>query len=43
MATAAVNAGAGLVTVACDLVNRTALHARLPEAMVIDFPTNRPA
>lgn len=36
-ATAAVNAGAGLVTVACDLVNRTALHARLPEAMVIDF------
>ncbi|WP_049182559.1 NAD(P)H-hydrate dehydratase, partial [Limosilactobacillus fermentum] len=32
-ATAAVNAGAGLVTVACDLVNRTALHARLPEAL----------
>ncbi|WP_251548249.1 NAD(P)H-hydrate dehydratase [Limosilactobacillus caecicola] len=38
MATAAsVYSGAGLVTVATDLVNRTALHSQLPEAMVIDF------
>lgn len=33
-ATAAVYAGAGLVTVATDAQNHTALHARLPEAMV---------
>lgn len=36
-ATAAVYAGAGLVTVACDPLNVTALHTQLPEAMVIDF------
>lgn len=35
-ASAAVYAGSGLTTVACDLHNRSALHARLPEAMVID-------
>ena len=29
--------GAGLVTVACDPLNVTALHTQLPEAMVIDF------
>lgn len=34
---AAVYAGAGLVTVACDLCNHASLHSRLPEAMVIDF------
>ena len=36
-ATAAVNAGAGLVTLASDPVNRSALHARTPEAMFIDW------
>ena len=36
-AAAAVNAGSGLVTVACDPINRSALHARLPEAMVVDY------
>lgn len=36
-ATAAVYSGAGLVTVACDPVNITALHTQLPEAMAIDF------
>lgn len=36
-ATAAVYAGTGLVTVACDPLNATALHTQLPEAMVIDF------
>ena len=36
-ATAAVYAGTGLVTVACDPLNTTALHTQLPEAMVIDF------
>lgn len=36
-AAGAVNAGAGLVTVACDPQNITALHANLPEAMAIDF------
>lgn len=36
-ALAAVNAGAGLVSVATDPSNFTALHAHLPEAMVIDF------
>lgn len=35
-ASAAVYAGAGLVTVACAKVNHGALHARLPEAMVLD-------
>lgn len=33
----AVNAGAGLVTVATDPVNFTAIHSQLPEAMVVDF------
>lgn len=38
MATAAsVYSGAGLVTVATDPMNTTALHSQLPEAMVIDF------
>lgn len=38
MATAAsVYSGAGLVTVATDPINTTALHSQLPEAMVIDF------
>lgn len=38
MATAAsVYSGAGLVTVATDPLNVTALHSQLPEAMVIDF------
>ncbi|MFD1431739.1 NAD(P)H-hydrate dehydratase [Lacticaseibacillus yichunensis] len=36
-ASAAVYAGAGLVTVATDPVNRSALHARLPEAMIVPF------
>lgn len=36
-AAGAVNAGAGLVTVATDPLNVTALHANLPEAMAIDF------
>lgn len=36
-ASAAVYAGAGLVTVATDPVNHAALHARLPEAMVVDY------
>lgn len=36
-ATGAVNAGAGLVTVATAPDNVTALHATLPEAMAIDF------
>lgn len=35
--TAAVYSGAGLVTVATDPINTTALHSQLPEAMVIDF------
>jgi hydroxyethylthiazole kinase-like uncharacterized protein yjeF len=33
----AVNAGAGLVSVATHSVNLTALHARVPEAMFIDW------
>ena len=36
-ASAAVYSGAGLVTVATAKVNHAALHARLPEAMVIDM------
>lgn len=36
-AQAAVFGGAGLVTVATDPFNKTALHARLPEAMVVDY------
>lgn len=36
-ASAAVYSGAGLVTVATDKANHTALHARLPEAMAIDM------
>lgn len=36
-ALAAVNAGAGLVTVASAEENRTALHSHLPEAMFIDY------
>lgn len=36
-AMAAVNSGAGLVTVASDPVNRTALHSSLPEVMFTDM------
>lgn len=36
-AEAAVYSGAGLVSVACNVSNHAALHARLPEAMVLDF------
>ncbi|MGR8830394.1 NAD(P)H-hydrate dehydratase [Leuconostoc citreum] len=36
-AMAAVYAGAGLVTVATDTANFTAIHSHLPEAMVVDF------
>lgn len=36
-AQAAILAGAGLVTVITDEKNHTALHARLPEAMVVDW------
>lgn len=36
-AMAALNAGAGLVTVASDQVNRTALHSSLPEVMFSDM------
>ncbi|WP_034538379.1 NAD(P)H-hydrate dehydratase [Carnobacterium inhibens] len=39
-ASATVYSGAGLVTVATAKVNHTALHARLPEAMVIDMYNN---
>lgn len=39
--TAAVYSGAGLVTVATDKVNTTALHSQLPEAMVIDFTNDQ--
>ena len=34
---ASVGAGAGLTSVATDKVNLTALHARTPEAMFIDW------
>ena len=36
-AIACVNSGAGLVTVATDRENITALHAHLPEAMAFDL------
>jgi hydroxyethylthiazole kinase-like uncharacterized protein yjeF len=36
-ASACVNSGAGLVSVACDVHNHTSLHSRLPEAMVMDY------
>lgn len=36
-AQATVSSGAGLTTVATDLVNRTPLHSRTPEAMFIDW------
>lgn len=36
-AQAAVSSGAGLVTVASDSVNRSALHSRVPEAMFVDW------
>ncbi|MFC4653291.1 NAD(P)H-hydrate dehydratase [Lactococcus nasutitermitis] len=36
-ASSAVHSGSGLVTVACDTRNHTALHAQLPEAMLLDF------
>jgi hydroxyethylthiazole kinase-like uncharacterized protein yjeF len=36
-ASAAVKSGAGLVSVACHVNNHGALHARLPEAMVLDY------
>lgn len=35
--TASVYSGAGLVTVATDMLNATPLHSQLPEAMVMDF------
>ncbi|MBA1435090.1 NAD(P)H-hydrate dehydratase [Bombilactobacillus bombi] len=35
--TAAVYSGAGLVSVATDIMNFTSLHSRLPEAMVVDL------
>ncbi|MDG2957843.1 NAD(P)H-hydrate dehydratase [Exercitatus varius] len=39
-AQAAVCSGAGLTTVATDEVNHTALHCRLPEAMVLNWENN---
>lgn len=36
-ASSSVYSGAGLVSVACHPCNHAALHARLPEAMVLDF------
>lgn len=36
-AQACVHSGAGLTTVLTDAVNRSALHSRLPEAMIIDW------
>lgn len=39
-AMATVNSGAGLVTVATDPANFTAIHSHIPEAMVIDFNTD---
>lgn len=39
-AQAAVQSGAGLVTVATDLTNKTAIHARLPEVMVVDYQSD---
>ena len=39
-ASAAVYTGAGLVSVATNPVNRSALHARLPEAMILDASTS---
>ena len=41
-ASAALHAGAGLVTVASAPENRTAIHARIPEAMFIDFSEMKP-
>lgn len=38
---AAVYAGAGLVSVVTDAVNRSALHARLPEAMILSFESSK--
>lgn len=40
-ASAAVYSGAGLVSVATAAVNRSALHARLPEAMIIPYDDAR--
>lgn len=37
---AAIHAGAGLVTTITDQVNHSALHARLPEAMVLDWQSD---
>lgn len=39
--TASVYSGAGLVTVATDMMNATPLHSQLPEAMVMDFTDQR--
>lgn len=39
-AQAAVQSGAGLVTVATDLSNKTAIHAPLPEVMVVDYQSD---
>lgn len=41
MALAAVHSGAGLVTVATDKCNHAALHAHLPEAMVVDWKNQK--
>ncbi|WP_313469698.1 NAD(P)H-hydrate dehydratase [Carnobacterium sp.] len=41
MALAAVHSGAGLVTVATDKGNHAALHAHLPEAMVVDWKNQK--
>lgn len=39
-AEACINSGSGLTTVITDLKNHSPLHARLPEAMVVDFTEN---
>lgn len=39
-AQATVQSGAGLVTVATDSTNKTAIHARIPEVMVMDYHEN---
>lgn len=39
--TASVYSGAGLVTVATDMLNATPLHSQLPEAMVMDFTDDK--
>ena len=39
-ASAVVGAGAGLTTVATDLINLAPLHTRTPEAMFVDWRNN---